>query len=158
MLHYFNKCLFLILLWLLLLDLKFTFHYKGLEYLHRCNSKIVFQKSNILKIGLTFSACCLGWCETFYFSITLQHEMERIKVMREKNDICVCISSHLWYTFSLSDNVIQVVGNVCIESTGQVPGLTDPVVIFSTETQVERLSQRSLLPAALTRWCNMNII
>lgn len=57
----------------------------------------------------------------------------------------------LWNTFSLSDDVIQVVGDVCIQSTGQVPGLTDPVVIFSTEHTRLRLSQVTISPGALTK-------
>lgn len=47
------------------------------------------------------------------------------------------VCQHLWCTFSLSYYVIQVVGDVCIQSTSQVPGLTDPVVILSPETHTE---------------------
>lgn len=42
---------------------------------------------------------------------------------------------HLWCTLSLPDYVIQVVGYVCVQSTGQVPGLTDPVIVLSSENK-----------------------
>lgn len=41
---------------------------------------------------------------------------------------------YLWCTLSLPDYVVKVAGDVRVQSTGQVPGLTDPVVILSTET------------------------
>lgn len=47
----------------------------------------------------------------------------------------------LWGALPLSDDVIQVVGDVCVQATGQVPGLTDPVVILAPETDRQQVSQ-----------------
>lgn len=59
-------------------------------------------------------------------------------------DVCLCVCWYLWCALSLSDYVVQVVGDVCVQSTSQVPWLTDPVVILPpetyTETPLEKLS------------------
>ena len=44
---------------------------------------------------------------------------------------------YLWCTLSLSDNVVQVVGDVHVQSTGQIPGLTDPMIILPPETHAK---------------------
>lgn len=43
---------------------------------------------------------------------------------------------YLWCALSLSDYVVQIFGYVCVHSAGQIPWLTDPVVIFPPEKQV----------------------
>lgn len=41
---------------------------------------------------------------------------------------CVCIL-YLWCALSLSDYVVEAVGDVCVQTSSQIPRLADPVVI-----------------------------
>lgn len=51
--------------------------------------------------------------------------------------MCVCVRTYLWCALSLPDYIVQIVGDVYVQATGQVPGLTDPVVILSPETHTK---------------------
>lgn len=44
---------------------------------------------------------------------------------------------YLWGALSLSNDVVEIVSDVCIQTSGQVPGLADPVIIFSSKKPTE---------------------
>lgn len=48
---------------------------------------------------------------------------------------------HLGCTLPLSDDVIQAVGDVCVQSSGQIPGLADPVVVLPSENNSRNNNQ-----------------
>ncbi len=45
---------------------------------------------------------------------------------------------YLWGALSLSDYVVEVVRDVCVQTTGQVPRFADPVVIQSSEIIIDK--------------------
>lgn len=46
--------------------------------------------------------------------------------------------SHLWAAFPVPDDTVQVVGDVGIQASGQVPRFAYPVIIFSSGRERER--------------------
>lgn len=46
--------------------------------------------------------------------------------------------SHLWGAFPVPDDTVEVVGDVGIQASGQVPWFAYPVIVFSSGGERER--------------------
>lgn len=46
--------------------------------------------------------------------------------------------SNLWAAFPMSDDIVQAVGDVGIQASGQVPRFAYPMIVFSSERERKR--------------------
>lgn len=51
--------------------------------------------------------------------------------------------SNLWAAFPMPDDIVKTVGDVGIQTSGQVPRFAYPVVVFSSEREREGGRERS---------------
>lgn len=52
--------------------------------------------------------------------------------------------SHLWAAFPVPDDTVQIVGDVGIQASGQVPWFAYPVIVFSSGRERERATPLSI--------------